>query len=194
MQSGEEQIYSWDHRNRLTQVEAFEAEKPGEVAWRVEYEYDQFDRRSKRTFDPDADGQEPAEVEHYVYDGDHIALIINGDGNVTNRLLYGPQVDELLLDDTGSAIQWAMSDHLGTVRALVNNHDFLERMQYGAFGQLLGVEDLQSIRDFLSHNSVGDFQILVTHSGRVLMIDPSRLERGRASGDLVFNFIDHLLD
>jgi RHS repeat-associated protein len=88
----------------------------------VEYAYDVFDRRLAKSFDPDGAGAAPATIERFVYDGDHIALVFDGAGNLTHRYLHGPVIDQVLAEEKASGqVLWALSDHQGTVRDVVNN-------------------------------------------------------------------------
>jgi hypothetical protein len=38
-------------------------------------------------------------VERFVHDGEHIALVFDGQGNLTHRYLHGPQVDQVLAEE-----------------------------------------------------------------------------------------------
>jgi YD repeat-containing protein len=60
--------YVWDYRNRLTAVTTKSAN--GETNESVEYAYDAYDRRIEKSVD--------GVVERYVYDGEHIALVFDG--------------------------------------------------------------------------------------------------------------------
>jgi RHS repeat-associated protein len=134
-------------RNRFTKVERFAVDETS--LWHVDYRYDHLNRLIGRSFTNSAGTQS----ESYIYDGSQIALRLDGDFNVVNRYLWGPQVDQLLADEqvtrdssgnvTDRAILWALGDHQNSVRDLA---DFDPMMQttsvvnhkaYDAFGALI---------------------------------------------------------
>jgi YD repeat-containing protein len=78
--------YTWDYRNRLTQVVV--KNSAGQIIKSVEYTYDVFDRRLAKSVDPDGIGAQPIVIERFVYDGDHIVLVFDGAGNLTHRYLH----------------------------------------------------------------------------------------------------------
>ena len=133
--------YRWDPSNRL--VEILERDEvDGPVTRSIEYAYDLFGRRIGKAIAP-AIG--PAEIERFVYDGEHIALRFS-QGNLVNRYLHGPLIDQILADEqidpqTGaSTIVWPLADNLGTVRDLATYDDTEEitsianHIVYDAFG------------------------------------------------------------
>jgi YD repeat-containing protein len=74
---------------------------------RTNITYDFQNRRLAKHIDDNADGTFDKES-FYVYDGerwqrghagDHIALAFDGSGNLTNRYLHGPAVDQILADE-----------------------------------------------------------------------------------------------
>jgi RHS repeat-associated protein len=133
--TGEETEYSWDYRNRLTQVIV---KRKGRIVEQVDYTYDAFDRRIAKSVDPDGEGRAQTETERFVYDGEHIALTFDGQGKQTHRYLYGPQIDQVLADETvNGAVQWALSDQQGSVRDVINNQgQILNHIRYDSFGNI----------------------------------------------------------
>ncbi len=89
--------YEWDHDNRLTKLTY--KNNSGTITKEIEYGYDLFGRRISKTIDWDGAGGGSAEEVHYVYDGDDILLAFDGDGDLTNRYLHGPAVDQILADE-----------------------------------------------------------------------------------------------
>ncbi|MCG8449056.1 MAG: hypothetical protein MI725_05690, partial [Pirellulales bacterium] len=85
----------------------------------------------------------PGETTRYEYDGNQIVLAINEAGNVSNRYLWAPAVDQLLADEhTGGNVLWALTDHLGTVRDLVDSSGVVENhTTYDAFGNVTSETD-----------------------------------------------------
>jgi len=149
--------YSWDHRNRL--IEILTKTSGGTVTHEVDYVYDIFGRRIGKVIDADGAGSGTAVEEIYIYDGlreergnagDHMLLRFDEADDLTNRFLYGPNVDQILAQEDVTSllvegeILWALTDHLGSVRdivtydviahtATVENH-----VVYDTFGNITG--------------------------------------------------------
>jgi YD repeat-containing protein len=109
--SGKVTEYVWDYRNRLTSVLFKDAS--GTVTKTIQYIYDVNDRRIGKKIDG-------VVTERYVYDGSNIALVFDGAGTQTHRYLYGVGVDQVLADERGGTVVWALSDNQGTVRDLAD--------------------------------------------------------------------------
>ena len=133
--TGELTSYSWDYHNRLTSVVI--QNSSGTVTESVAYTYDAYDRRIAKVIDPDGAGPATATTERMVYDGDNIALTFDGQGNQTHRYLYGSGVDQILADETPTSVNWALVDHQGTVRDVVDsNGAVLNHLIYDSYGQV----------------------------------------------------------
>ena len=128
--------YSWDYHNRLTAI--ITKDSGGAVIKTAEYTYDAYDRRIEKVVDQDGDGPDGAVTEAYVYDGDHIALVFDGDGNLTHRYLHGPQIDQVLAEETADGeVRWALADNQGTVRDIIDNDgNVINHISYDSFGQI----------------------------------------------------------
>ena len=74
-----------------------------------------------------------------MYDGDHIALVFDGDGNQTQRNFHGPLIDQILaIEGAGSQVQWGLGDNLGTIRLVVNADGVVQnRIVYDSFGEVI---------------------------------------------------------
>ena len=108
--TGEVTEYTWDHRNRLTAVVTTASN--GTVIKEAAYTYDAYDRRIAKIVDADGEGGEASTEERFVYDGDHIALVFDGEGNQTHRYLHGPLVDQVLAEETADGeTRWALTGH-----------------------------------------------------------------------------------
>jgi RHS repeat-associated protein len=120
--------YNWDYRNRLTAV-AFK-DAAGVVTKSIEYTYDVDNQRIGKKIDG-------AVTERYVIDRNQIALVFDGAGTQTHRYLYGTNIDQVLADETPTNMVWALADHQGTVRDLIDNGgNVVEHLSYDSFGNL----------------------------------------------------------
>jgi RHS repeat-associated protein len=134
---GEVVTYIWDHRNRLTRVE-FRATAGGAITKSANYTYDPLDRRIVKTIDPDGAGPNPATIERFIYDRDHIWLCFDGNNTLTNRYLYGPTIDMALADERSTtAVRWMLMDNQGTIRDITNNVGAVQNhIRYDSFGRI----------------------------------------------------------
>ena len=123
--NGNQTLYTWDYRNRLTGVDG----KVGGVTTSVaRYTYDALNRRIGVV--------EGGSATWTVYDGSAPVLDFNASGTQTARYLQGPAVDEVLARETaGGTVAWYLADRLGTVRDVVNNTGaVIDHVDYGAYG------------------------------------------------------------
>ncbi|MEW4566205.1 RHS repeat-associated core domain-containing protein [Bremerella sp. JC770] len=158
--------YTWDYRNRLTEILA--KTSGGTVTHEVDYIYDIFNRRIVKTIDDDGAGSGTATEEVYIYDGlreergaagDHMLLRFDEADDLTDRFMYGPNVDQILASEEVSStsaagnVLWALTDHLGTVRDVaeydsgtdattIENH-----LAYNSFGEI--TSETNAAVDFL---------------------------------------------
>jgi RHS repeat-associated protein len=128
--------YTWDYRNRLTQVTLRNASNV--ITRQVNFVYDALNRRIEKRVDPDGSGPNPATIERFIYDRDHIKLVFNGTNTLIRRYLHGPAIDQILADETNtSQVFWALSDHQGTVRDWINNSAVVQNhIRYDSFGRI----------------------------------------------------------
>jgi len=135
--SGNVTEYTYDHRHRLVQVQ--ERSPGGIILHEVTYTYDVFDRRIAQTVDADGAGPQPAETTRFVYNGSHVWADFDAAGKVTARYLFGQSIDEILARwRPGEGTAWHLTDHLGTVRDIVNAAGaVINHLDYDSFGQLL---------------------------------------------------------
>ncbi len=80
-------------------------------------------------------------------------MVFDGNGDLSNRYLYGPAVDQILADEqldsltTPGDVLWPLTDNLGTVRDLAAYDDstgdttVVNHRTYTAFGQILSETD-----------------------------------------------------
>ena len=155
--------YTWDHRNRLTDVVFKNAS--GTVTKKIQYKYDVFNRRIGRKMDATGDGTYETAT-YWVYDDagkrdpntgtplDDIVLEFtdaDGDGSgaatLSTRYLHGPQFDQVLASETvsGNVVSWALADHQGTVRDMARyasgTTTIVNHRKFDAFGNLTAESD-----------------------------------------------------
>jgi RHS repeat-associated protein len=134
--TGEVTEYAWDYHNRLTR-NVFRATAGGSITRQVDYMYDVFDRRIAKVVDLDGEGAQTPTTERFVYDGEHIALVFDGNGTLRERYLHGPQVDQVLAGDVNGQTQWYLGDHQGSVRQIVDNTGtLLNQIEYDSYGNI----------------------------------------------------------
>jgi RHS repeat-associated protein len=135
--SNETTEYTWDYRNRLTQV--LVKNSAGTITRQVNFVYDALNRRIEKRVDPDGSGPNPATIERFIYDRDHIKLVFNGTNTLIRRYLHGPAIDQVLADENvvPRQVSWALSDHQGSVRDWVNNSAVIQNhIRYDSFGRI----------------------------------------------------------
>jgi hypothetical protein len=84
-----------------------------------------------------------AVTERFVYGSDqNIALVFDENGNVNHRYLFGNGVDQIEADETNGTVLWALTDHLGSVRDVVDDSGtVLNHVVYDAFGGVTSQTD-----------------------------------------------------
>jgi RHS repeat-associated protein len=135
LRSGEVTEYSWNYYNQLTDVVT--RNSSGEVTRAIEYSYDAWGRRIGKVIDFDGAGSGVAQRESYVYEGDDVAIVFDGNGTQLNRYLHGPAVDQILSDETSTSVNWALVDNMGSVRDIIDSEgQVLNHITYDSFGQV----------------------------------------------------------
>ncbi|HEX6041486.1 RHS repeat-associated core domain-containing protein [Longimicrobium sp.] len=128
--SGWDQALTWNSLGQLTGVS-----RTGAAS--VTYAYDGFGRRVKRT-----DASTGA-VTHFIYDGDDLALEVDGAGNLVREYTYYPGTDRphsmrQWANGAGGAVYYYVTQEPGHVQALVSATDTLvNQYRYTPFGMAL---------------------------------------------------------
>jgi len=104
--SGATISYTWDYRNRLTDVVYRDSQ--GNVTKSVHYTYDVHDQRIGKQVTVGSS----VTTERYVYSNGQMALVFNGNGQVQERYVYGPNTDQVLAVERGATgpAQWLLGD------------------------------------------------------------------------------------
>jgi RHS repeat-associated protein len=149
---GSEVDYAYDYRNRLTSVT--DKDSSGRITQVVDYVYDAFNNlvgRTQTNYTYTGNNTTPASTTtvtgHFVYDGGNMVLALDNTGAVTQRLLWGPGVDQVLAEeDASGVVTWALTDNQNTVRDLAEytpgtggagTTSVVDHRVYTAFGQPL---------------------------------------------------------
>ena len=112
--------YSWDIRDRLTGIVVKDIN--GDIIKSAQYKYDVYNQRIAKTVDVDGDGAAVATTERFVNGANqNIGLVFDENGNVNHRYLFGDGVDQIEADESNGNVLWALTDHLGSVRDVVDN-------------------------------------------------------------------------
>ncbi len=136
--------FKWDYRNRLTAV--IDKNAAGTKTQEVRFTYDALDRRIFKAVDTNPTDAIDAVLTHFVYDREDVLMdFVDRDGSgpqapiLAERYLHGPGIDQVLAQDDGAgSVQWHLTDHLGTVRDLVDNGGVLvNHLVYDSFGNVV---------------------------------------------------------
>jgi RHS repeat-associated protein len=143
--------YTWDYRNRLTDVEYYD--NSSVLTKHVHYVYDVFDHLLSTQVDTTGSGSYN-QVEYYVLDvspeipaagvpGTALAkplLQFDGSGNLTTRYLE-EAVDQIFAQGavssltSGDTVNWDLVDNLGSVRYVLDNiGNAIDELVYNSFG------------------------------------------------------------
>jgi RHS repeat-associated protein len=147
--TGAVQEYQWDYRNRMIAV--IDKDSNGNETQKVEFTYDALDRRISKTVDTTPATTGDGVVTYFVYDGEDVHLeFTDNDGvnganqpQLSQRYLHGAGVDQVIAqeDNEGNVI-WLLTDHLGTIRDLVDDKgDVINHLVYDSFGQVITESD-----------------------------------------------------
>src|SRR5205807_1857377 len=62
---------------------------------------------------------------------------LNGSNTIITRYIAGARPDEWLANATSGAVNWYLTDHLGSVRAIVTNAGgYVDQLDYDAYGNI----------------------------------------------------------
>jgi RHS repeat-associated protein len=169
--------YTWDHRNRLTKVTI--SDSYWNITQQIDYTYDAFNQLIKRVEDPDGVGTTAAiDQTFFLYDQGQVALEFHqaGSGNLdaddlSHRYLWGPAVDQLLADEqigsTSSETLWALTDHLGSVRDVVDsNGDQRIHRAFDSFGNVTSETHYDASGNNVSAGQTGYVDVAFEFTGR----------------------------
>jgi RHS repeat-associated protein len=173
--------YTWDHRNRLIQVTEGD---DFQVASTVNYIYDAFDQLISRTLTLNGTSVQQSV---FIHDAGQVALQFDktgggnlAAGNLSHRYLWGPAVDQLLADeqvdwsdmDADGEVLWALTDHLGSVRDVVDSNGELRiHRGYDAFGNLAAATHYNATGTVVTAGQLGYVDEVFGFTGRYFDTD-----------------------
>jgi RHS repeat-associated protein len=136
--SGERWEYTYDLRNRLTEVKELTG-LAGTVLYDAQYTYDVFDRRVGILEDADGAGGGAAVQTWSVYDGANTWGDYDHGGTQTMRYLNGNGMDERYARVTaGGTVSWYLTDNINSVRQIVHTDGTeVYSASYTAFGTIV---------------------------------------------------------
>ncbi|GAA5510293.1 RHS repeat-associated core domain-containing protein [Novipirellula caenicola] len=169
--------FQYDADNRLTQ--------------KIENIYVAFDNRAGKRLDSDGDGDFDRDEAFVWTEGQTVLRAVDSDGEATSetftlssRYLYGEMVDQLLADEqyadgagpeistttaaaTSGETYWALTDHLGSVRDLVdNNGEIRQHVAYDSFGNRIVEQDYDASGTAISSSHPDAIDALFGYTGR----------------------------
>jgi len=102
----------------------------------IQYSYDVLGRKVSRTA-----GISPAEVEHYIYNGNQIAADLDENGDLIRTYTWGTGIDNLLSMTVHGATEtntyYALKDHQNSVMAFTDaSGSVVESYEYDAWGNI----------------------------------------------------------
>jgi RHS repeat-associated protein len=119
-----------------------------EITHEMEFTYDVFDRRIRTDESTVSGGVYATQTTKFLYDGNHIALVyVSPSDMLAHRYLFGPAVDQVLADEAfelnqPQGVRWPLTDHLGTVRDVVDSSGtVVNHITYTSFGVPLDETD-----------------------------------------------------
>lgn len=125
--------YTYDHRNRLTNV--VEKTSGGTIITQVEFGYDVLSRRIKKSVDGD--------TVYTAYNFENAWADFDASSRVLANYFFGDRIDENIARyRPGEGLSWYQTDKLGTIRDLSGSSgDVISHVDYDSFGNVLGVAD-----------------------------------------------------
>lgn len=121
--------YYYDYENRLVRVVKVE----NSSTTTAEYKYDPFGRRIENKVTEGG----IATTTRFIYDNEDIILEYDGSGNVGNRYVHGPGIDEPLAVISGKNNYYYHADGLGSIVAVTDSTGKTQQTyEYDSFGNL----------------------------------------------------------
>jgi RHS repeat-associated protein len=176
-------IYVWDHRNRLIEVQDWDANgttntNNDEQVQDVLYQYDGFNQMTRRLV---TTGEGTTNTV-FVYDEGQVVLQYDGeDGDplpqtaLSHRFLWAPAVDQLLADENVTSLSdasenevlWALTDRMGSITDAVDSSG-IERLHrvFDSFGNVTDESHYDDEHDPVISSGEGYLDEAFAYTGR----------------------------
>ena len=149
------ELYTWDYRNRLTSVtqQTYNAEtETWTTVQIVEYAYDYNNVWIRKVLDSNGDGTADSKSifipENYqtVLQLDDTNLTDTNAPAITHHYLWTPNAqDKLFADTTADGVLWSLTDHLGSIRDIIQSTESGVITQahiiYDAYGNIISCKN-----------------------------------------------------
>ncbi len=157
----------------------------------TKYTYDAFDQRTAKRVDTDGNGTWDRYEVYTWADGQEVQRWVDTDGagtgqklRLANRYLWAESVDQLLSDEqyasgagmeidattasgTAGTTLWALTDHLGSVRDLLDNNGVVRKHNvFDSFGRLIREVDYNSSGTAISSTDAAAVDSIFGYTGR----------------------------
>ncbi len=190
--TGEVRLFEWDYLNRLVAVTDFDSSN--NVSQTVEFSYDMFGQRLSKVVDGIAT--------YFVYDREDVILDFVDDGSgveLDMRYLHGAGIDQVLAqEDSNGNITWLLTDHLGTIRDLVDNTgDVVNHLTYDSYGNVVSETDASVDSRYRFTGREWDEEIDLYYyraryyngkTGRFISVDPISFDSGTYN---LYGYVDN---
>ncbi|NJL56158.1 RHS repeat-associated core domain-containing protein [bacterium] len=143
--TGESREFEWDYHNRLIAVT--DRNSSGTGVQVVRYSYDTVNQRLSKVVDTNLADASEGKATYFVYERDNVILdFVDTDGitgieavQLEQRYLHGSRADEVLSQENAlGEVNWHLSDHLGSIRDLVDGSGALvNHFVFDSFGNLV---------------------------------------------------------
>ncbi len=130
--TGETWTYGYDFNNKMTS--AVDTSANGTVLQSIAYQYDVFGNRVQE----DVTQGGATTTTRFAYDGQNAWATLDGNNTLQMRYLYLAGADQPTAQiSAAGAVGWYLTDHLGSVRDVVNNSGaVVDHIDYDAFGNV----------------------------------------------------------
>jgi RHS repeat-associated protein len=124
--------YGYDHDNHMVWAEDHNTDG-GAATIHVDYKYDVFGQRIEK----DVTQNSVTTKTRFAYDRGNIWADLDGNNNLVTRRFYLDAVDALFAQIGANGVEWYLTDHLGSVRDLLNaSGAIIDHLEYDPFGNV----------------------------------------------------------
>src|SRR5207244_843591 len=120
--------YQYSITNQLIEVKHYDATSTLDLT--AVYSYDLFGNRNKKIVTDGGgttttgfayDGWNPANPSVVGNENFNVIAQVNGAGSLTTKYIYGDVIDQILARIDGAIPRWYLTDHLGSVRDVIDS-------------------------------------------------------------------------